>query len=94
MSKDIDGQLKLSHKIVDLLDRANRKVCMLLLRYNVDKFDSSYAQVQLFARKEEDENFQQVVHLNHKLEEFIYLLDVMNSVYGIIITNQTICNFL
>ena len=76
------------------MDRANRKICVTLLRYNVDKPESSYAQVQLFARKMEDEKFQQVVYVNYKHEDIIYLLDVMNSVYDKVITNQPICNVL
>ena len=80
MSKDMDEQLKLAHKVVDLVVRANRKNCATLLPYNVDKLESSYAQVPFFARKKEDGKFQKVVHVNHKLEEIIYLLDVMNSV--------------
>ena len=91
MSRDMDEQLKLAHKVVDVVDRTNRKICVTLLRYNVDKPESSDAQVQLFARKKEDEKFQQVVYVNCKLEEFIYLLDVMNSVYDKVITNQPIC---
>ena len=67
---------------------------MTLLRYNVDKPESSYTQVRLFARKKEDEKFQQVVYVNYELEEFIYLLDVTNSVYDKVITNQPICNLL
>ena len=35
MSKDMDEQLKLIHKAVDVVDRANRKICVTLLRYNV-----------------------------------------------------------
>ena len=42
-SKHMDEQLKLAHKVVDLEDRANRKTCLTLLRYNVDTFDTSYA---------------------------------------------------
>ena len=61
---------------------------MTLLRYNVDKPESSYVQVRLFARKKEGEKFQQVVYVNYKVEEFIYLLDVINSVYDKVITNQ------
>ena len=80
MSRDMDEQLKLAHKVVDVVDRANRKICVTLLRYNVDKLERSYAQVRIFARKKEDEKFQQVVFVKYKLEEFIYLLDVMNSV--------------
>ena len=94
MYRDMDEQLKLAHKVVDVVDRTNRKICVTLLRYNVDKPESSYAQVRLFARKKEDEKFQQVVYVNYKLEEFIYLLDVMNSVYDKVITNQPICNVL
>ena len=45
MSRDIDEQLKLAHKVVDVVDRANRKYCVTLLRYNVDKPESSIAQV-------------------------------------------------
>ena len=59
MSKDMDEQLKLAHKVVDVVDRTNRKICATLLRYNVDKPEGSYAQVQLFLRKKEGEKFQQ-----------------------------------
>ena len=92
ISKDMDEQLKLAQKLVDVVDRANRKICVTLLRYNVDKPESSYAQIRLFARKREDENFQQVVFVRFRLEEFICLLDVMNSVYDKVNTNQPICN--
>ena len=92
MSRDMDEQIKLTHKVVDVVDRTNRKICVTLLRYNVDQPESSYAQVRLFARKKEDDKFQQVVYVNYKLEEFNYLLDVMNSFYDKIITNQPISN--
>ena len=80
MSKDMDEQFNLAHKVVDVVDRANRKICVTLLRYNVDNPESFYAQGRLFPRKKEDEKFQQVVYVNYKLEEIIYLLEVMNSV--------------
>ena len=60
----------------------------------MDKPESSYAQVRFFARRKQDEKFQQIVNVNYKLEEFIFLLDVMNSVYDDVITNQPFCNFL
>ena len=94
MSIDMDEQLKLAHKVVDVVDLTNREIFVTLLRYNVDKPESFYAQVRLFARKKEDEKFQQVVYVNYKLEEFIYLLDVMNSVYDKVITNQHFCSVL
>ena len=87
MSKDIDEQLKLADKVVDRVNRANRKNCVTPLRYNVDKPDSSYAQVRLLARKKEDEKFQQIVYANYNFEEIIYLLDVMNYVHDKVITN-------
>ena len=43
VSKDMDEQLEVAHKVVDVVDRANRKNCVTLLRYNVDKPESSYA---------------------------------------------------
>ena len=94
MSRDVDEQLKLAHKVVDVVDRTNRKICVTLLRYNVDKPESSYAQVRQFGRKKEDEKFQQVVYVKYKLEEFICSFDIMNSVYDKVYTNQPICNVL
>ena len=72
MSKDMDEKHKLAHKVVDVVDRAKKKVCVTLLRYIVDKPESSYAQVRLFARKKEGEKFQQVVCVNYKFEEFMF----------------------
>ena len=43
MSKDMDEQLKLAHKVVDVRDRGNRENSVNLLRYAVDKLESSYA---------------------------------------------------
>ena len=41
VSKDMDEQLKLAHKVADVVDRANRKICVNLLRYSVYKPESS-----------------------------------------------------
>ena len=94
LSKNMDETLKLFHEVVDVVDRANRKICVTPLLYSVEKPESSYAQVWLFARKTKNEKIQQIVYVKHKLEEFIYLLDVMNSVYDKVITNDLICNVL
>ena len=93
LSKDMEEQLKLVHKVIDVVDRLNKKICVTL-RYKVDNPDNSFAQVRLFGRKTEEEKFQQFVYVNYKLDEFIYLLDVMNSVYDKLIANQPICNVL
>ena len=79
MSEDMDGQLEMAHKLVDELNRANRKICVTAVQLEIpEKF---YAQFRLFARKKVDEKFQQIVFVTYKLEEFIYLRDVKNSVY-------------
>ena len=44
MSKKIDGQLKLSHGVADVVDRTNTKKCVTLLRYSVENPEISYAQ--------------------------------------------------
>ena len=64
MSEDVDEQLKLVHMLVDVVERANKKSCVILLRFNVDKPKSSYAQAKLFAWRKEDEEIQQIVYLN------------------------------
>ena len=94
MSKDMDEQLQQAHKVLDVLDWANRNLCVIPLRYNVDMPESFHAQVRLLARKKEDQMFQQVVYVNYTLKEFIYLLDVMNSVNDKVFTNQPICTVL
>ena len=71
LSKDMEDQLKLVHKVIDVVDRPNRKICVTLLRYKVDNPDTSYAQVRLFGRKNEEEKFQQIVYVNYKLDEYI-----------------------
>ena len=93
LSKDMEEQLKLVHKVIDVVDRPNRRVCVTLLRYNLDKPETSYAQVGLFGRKKEEEKFQQIVYVNYKLDEFVYLLNVMYSVYDKVFANHPICNF-
>ena len=36
MTKDMDEQFKVAHTVVDVVDRANRKICLTLMRFNVD----------------------------------------------------------
>ena len=71
MSKVRDEQFKLSHKVFDVADLANRKICVTLLPHSMDQLKNSYAQVRLVARKKEDEKFQQIFFMKHKHEEFI-----------------------
>ena len=94
LSKDTEEQLKLVDKVFDDGDRPNRRICVTLLRYKVENPQTSYAQFRLFGGKKEEEKFHQIVYLNYKVDEFMYLLDVMNSVYDKVIANQPICNVL
>ena len=81
LSKHMEEQLKLVHKVIEAVDRPNRRICVTLLRYKADNPETSYAQVRLFGRKKEEEGkFQQIVYVNYSFDEFVYLLDVMNSV--------------
>ena len=94
LSKEMEEQLKLVHKVIDVVDHPKRSICVTLLRYKADNPETSYAQVRLFGRNKQEEKFQQSVYVNYKLDEFVYLLDVMNSVYDKVIANQPICNVL
>ena len=69
LSKDMEEQLKLVHKVIDVVDRPNRRICVTLLRYKVDNPETSYPQVRLFGRKKQEEKFQQIVYFNYKLDE-------------------------
>ena len=57
----MEEQLKLVHKVIDVVDRPNRRICVTLLRYKVDNPETSYAQVRLFGSKKVEEKFQQTV---------------------------------
>ena len=65
LSKDMEKQLKLVQKVIDVVDCPNRNICVTLLRYKVDNPDTSYAQVRLFGRKKEEEKIQQIVYVNY-----------------------------
>ena len=62
--KDMEEQLKFVHKVIDVVDRSNRKICVTMLRYKADNPETPYAQVRLFGRKNEEEKFQQIVYVN------------------------------
>ena len=89
LSKDLEQQNKLSHNVDDVEDRATKRTCLTLPRYIVDKPEKSYAQFRFFAWNKEKQKFQWKVCVNYKLEEFIFLLDVMKSVFDIFITFKT-----
>ena len=94
LAKDMEEQLKLTQKVVEVVDRLHRKICVTMLRYNVEEPETSYFQVRLFGRRKDEEKFNQIVYVNYKLEEFIYLLDVISSVYEKVIAKEPLCNVL
>ena len=65
-----------------------------MLRYKVEKPKTSYVQVRLFGRRKDEEKINQHVEVNYKLDEFIYLLDVKNSVFDKVIASEPLRNVL
>ena len=64
LAKDMEEQLKQTHKVVEVVHRSHRKICVTMLRYNVEKPDTSYVQVRLFGRRKDEEKFNQNVYMN------------------------------
>ena len=56
-SLDMEEQLKSVQKIVDYLDRPNRKSCLTQLQYGLEKPIKSSTQVQRFTKKKDARNF-------------------------------------
>ena len=94
LSRDMEEQLKLVHKVIDVVDCLNRRICVTLLRYKLVNPESSYVRVRLFGRKTEEEKLQHIVYLNFKRDEFVRLFDIMGSVYDKVVDNQPICKVL
>ena len=94
LSKDVEEQLKSVYKVIDVVGRPNRRICVTLLPYKLDNPETSSAQVRLFGRKKEEEKFQQIVYVNSKLDDFVYLHHFKNSLYDKVIANEPICNVL
>ena len=80
LAKDMEDQLNRTHIVVKVVDWSTRKLCVTMLRYSVEKPETSYDLIRLFGRGKEEEKFNQIVYVRFKLDEFIFLLDVMNSV--------------
>ena len=57
LSKDMEEQLKLVHKVIDAVDRPKRRISVTRLRYKADNPETSYAQFRLFGRKRRRKNF-------------------------------------
>ncbi len=44
-----------------------------MLRYNVERPGTSYVQVRLLARRKDEENLNQIVYVNCKLDDFFLI---------------------
>ena len=64
LARDMEEQLKLTHKDIKVVDQPHRKICMTMLRYNVEKPETSYVQVRLFRRRKEEQKLNQFVYVN------------------------------
>ena len=42
LAKDMEEQLKFTHKVLEVVDRPHRKICVTMLRYNVEKPETPY----------------------------------------------------
>ena len=93
-AKDMEEQVKLTHKVVEVVNRPSGKIWVAKLCYDVGQPETSYVQVRLFGRRKEEEKTNQLVYKNYKLDELFYLLEVMNSVFDKVTANGTVCNVL
>ena len=94
LAKDMEEHLKLTHKVIEVVDRSHRKICVATLRNNMEKPQTSYVQVRLFGKRKDEEKFNQIVFVKYKLDGFNDLLDVMNSVFDKVNANEPLCNVL
>ena len=53
LSKDMEEQLELVLKVIDVVVYPKRRICVKLLRYKADNSETSYAQFRLFGGKKE-----------------------------------------
>ena len=92
LSKDLDEKLKDVQKAMTIVDRPKRKIIATKKKYCMDKPASTYVQLRLFTRNSEHDKFQQLVFVNYKYDEFLYLLDIINSISDQMLSNESLCN--
>ena len=64
MPKDMDEPLNLALRVIDIVDRATKKIRVTLLQYSVDKPESFRVRVRIIARQREDKKFLQTVYIS------------------------------
>ena len=72
--KDMEEQLKLVLKVIDVVDCPNRRICVTLLRYKVDNPETSYARVRLFDGRRRKKKFSKLCTSTKNLTNFYTFL--------------------
>ena len=72
LARDMEEQLKLTHRVVEVFDRPHKKICVTMLRYKMETPETSYVQVRFFGRRKEEENINQIDLVNYKHDEFFF----------------------
>ena len=65
----------------EVIDDPNGNTCVTLVKYKKETRESSYAHFQKILRKEQEKKVEKFVTVSHTIDEFFYVIDVMNSVY-------------
>ena len=76
ISKDMDEQVKLNHKVVEYWTEQIERFVWLCCDTMWKGQKTRRLKSDFFARKKEDENFQQFAYVKYKPEEDLYLFDV------------------
>ena len=85
---------RLLQKVVHVVNPANRKTCVALLRNHLAKPSSSNAHFRTLTGKKEDEKFQQIVHVKFELEKLINPIVVMDFLIDKVKTGEAVCKIL
>ena len=63
--------------MIDVVDKSNTEVYVLLLQYNVETPQNVFAQFKIFSKSKELTEFQPFYIVNTETDEYIFLLIVM-----------------
>ena len=52
-AREMETQLKMAHKVYNVVDLSHRRICVTMLQYKVKISEPSYGQVQVFTPKKD-----------------------------------------
>ena len=87
----METQLKMVHKVYNVVDQPHRKIFVTMRRYNVKYPDTCYVQIRLFGKQgnvQKEGKFYQMACVNYKYDEFLQLIDIMSHSSDKILNNQ------